>query len=152
VAVNGLTTNANDIRLGGTLIQNTLITQGTFNMTYNLNSTGDFILEDNGFHLFGADASTQRIGVRTAAPTKMHHTDHGGVNVGATAMALFEYARAPGCARNGTNTNATSGYNAIEGIANYNGTAYIPAGVFGLATSQGAALAPTIAVRGATNE
>ena len=152
VAVNGLTTNANDIRLGGTLIQNTLITQGTFNMTYNLNSTGDFILEDNGFHLFGADASTQRIGVRTAAPTNMFHMTNGGVNVGATSMALFENAGAAGVALNGTNTNATSGYNAIEGITNYNGTAYIPAGVFGLAIYQGAALAPTIGVRGATNE
>lgn len=52
VAVNGLTTNANDIRLGGTLIQNTVVTQGTFAMDYNLNSTGDFTVQDNGTDIF----------------------------------------------------------------------------------------------------
>ena len=48
VATNGLTDNANDIRLGGTLVQNTTITQGTNSMNFNLNSSGDFNLMDNG--------------------------------------------------------------------------------------------------------
>jgi len=47
-ASNGLTDYANDIRLGGTLIQATTITQGTNQMTFNLNSTGDFNVQDNG--------------------------------------------------------------------------------------------------------
>ncbi|MCP4442083.1 MAG: tail fiber domain-containing protein [Aureispira sp.] len=52
VAINGLTDNANDIRLGGTLIQNTAITQGIYNMDFNLNSTGDFAIQDNGTDRF----------------------------------------------------------------------------------------------------
>ncbi len=46
VATNGLTDNANDIVLGGTLTQATTITQGTNNMTFNMNGTGDFALTD----------------------------------------------------------------------------------------------------------
>ena len=52
VATNGLTDNANDVRLGGTLIQATTITQGTNNMTFNLNNTGDFHIQDNGTNHF----------------------------------------------------------------------------------------------------
>jgi len=52
VATNGLTDNANDIRLGGTLIQATTITQGTNSMTFNLNSTGDFVIQDAGVNHF----------------------------------------------------------------------------------------------------
>lgn len=52
VALNGLTTSANDIRLGGTLVQATTITQGANNMVFNLNSTGDFHVQDNGTNHF----------------------------------------------------------------------------------------------------
>ena len=48
VATNGLTDNANDVRLGGVLIQNTTITQGNFGMNYNMNGTGDFQIQDAG--------------------------------------------------------------------------------------------------------
>lgn len=48
VATNGLTDNANDVRLGGTLIQPTTITAGTNNMDINLNSSGDFRVMDGG--------------------------------------------------------------------------------------------------------
>ncbi len=152
VAVNGLTTNVDDIRLGGALIENTTITQGAFNMVYNVNGNGDFIIDDNGFSLFNVDASTQRIGIRNAAPANLFHMTNGGTVVGGTSMALFENTGVSGVALNGTNTNATSGYNAIEGITYYSGTGFIPAGVLGLAMYQGAASAPTIGVRGATNE
>jgi hypothetical protein len=88
VGTNGLNTNANDIRLGGTLIQATTITQGANNMTFNLNNTGDFIVQDNGVTQFMVqdngdvradnatlyvDASTDRIGIGTTAPgDKLH--------------------------------------------------------------------------------
>jgi len=52
VATNGLTDTANDIRLGGTLIQNTTINQGIYGMTYNLNSIGDFTIQDAGVSHF----------------------------------------------------------------------------------------------------
>jgi len=48
VGLNGLTTSANDIRLGGSLVQATTITQGTNNMTINMDGTGDFNVQRNG--------------------------------------------------------------------------------------------------------
>ena len=47
-ATNGLTTTANDIRWGGTLIQDTNINYGNFDTRFNLNGLGDFIIQDNG--------------------------------------------------------------------------------------------------------
>ncbi len=52
VATNGLTTNADDIRLGGTLVQVTNINQGVYDMIYNLNDTGSFHIQDNGTNHF----------------------------------------------------------------------------------------------------
>jgi hypothetical protein len=51
---NGLYYNAgaDRIRLGGALVENTLITQGVFGMTYNLSSTGDFTVQDAGVSTF----------------------------------------------------------------------------------------------------
>lgn len=229
LAVNGLSTNANDIRLGGTLIQGTNITQGAFNMTYNLNGTGDFHIADNGnnrfsvldngrttvgginnagqfnvtgnsyfsddirlrdgavnggdilvriydsaddgivdiyennaynirlhgngasifneqgiatndfriesntqANMFFIDAGTDEIGIRTAAPTSMLQMTNGGVNVGANAMASFDNGSIDGVAVDGYNTNALNTFNAVEGVTSYNGTAFIPTGVFGL--------------------
>lgn len=48
VATNGLTDAANDVRLGGTLVQNTTITQGSYTMDFNLNGTGDMRVMDGG--------------------------------------------------------------------------------------------------------
>lgn len=88
VAINGLTDNANDVRLGGALVQATTITQGVNNMTYNLNNTGDFIVQDNGTDQFVVqdngdvradnntmyvDASTNRVGIGTTAPGEKLH-------------------------------------------------------------------------------
>lgn len=49
VATNGLTDNANDIRLGGNLVQATTITSGNGQpLTINLAGDGDFRVQDNG--------------------------------------------------------------------------------------------------------
>ncbi|MCT4580270.1 MAG: hypothetical protein N4A35_02545 [Flavobacteriales bacterium] len=67
-ANNGITVNAgaDRIQLGGALVQNTTITNGNFGMTFNLNGTGDFTVQDagvshfqvadNGLTFFGDDA------------------------------------------------------------------------------------------------
>lgn len=115
------------------------------------NNAIDFRMYSNGLERMTIE-SNGYIGIRTATPGNLLHMTNGGVVIGGTAMSFFENASVSGVALNGTNTNATSGYNAIEGINNYNGTAFIPAGVFGLALYQGAALAPTIGVRGHSNE
>jgi hypothetical protein len=230
VAVNGLTTNPDDIRLGGPLIQGTTITQGAFSMTHNLNGTGDFYVADNGVNRFAVldngrttvggvnnagqfnvtgnsyfsddihlrdgavnggdilvriydladdgivdiyengaynirlhgngpsifneqgigsndfriesntqanmffiDAGTDEIGIRTATPANMLQMVNGGVNVGANAMASFDNDGAEGVPISGYNTDAANGYNGIEGIVTYSGTAFNAAGVFGLA-------------------
>ena len=53
-AYNGLYFNgaAQRIRLGGPLVEVTTITHGTNAMTFNLNSTGDFNVQDNGLTRF----------------------------------------------------------------------------------------------------
>ncbi|NQX97424.1 MAG: hypothetical protein HRT73_06035, partial [Flavobacteriales bacterium] len=51
---NGLyyNTGANRVRLGGSLVENTTITQGARQMTFNLNGTGDFNIQDAGVGMF----------------------------------------------------------------------------------------------------
>jgi hypothetical protein len=53
-ADNGLNVNAgaDRIRLGGPLVENTTITNGAFGMIYNLNGTGDFLIQDLGVNRF----------------------------------------------------------------------------------------------------
>ena len=69
IAQNGLSTNANDVVLGGVLTQATTITQGTNNLTFNLNNSGDFNIEGNSEpNLFYADGGNDRIGVLTNTP------------------------------------------------------------------------------------
>jgi hypothetical protein len=71
VASNGLNVNASDasVRLGGSLIENTTITQGNFNMTYDLNATGDFKVETTAdSNMLLVDAGLSRVGIGTATP------------------------------------------------------------------------------------
>lgn len=51
-ASNGLTLSANDVQLGGVLSQNTTVTQGNNTLTWNLNGSGDFVIQDNGVNHF----------------------------------------------------------------------------------------------------
>jgi len=125
-------------------------TESVFN---DLGNNYDFRIEsDLESNIFFVDAGANRIGIKTNVPTNMLHMTNGGVTVGGTSMAFFENTSVSGVPLNGTNNNVTSGYNAIEGITYYNGTTYIPAGVFGLAIYNGTNNSPTIGVRGATNE
>ena len=69
-AINGLTIGQDDIKLGGSLIETTEIRQGAFNMNYNLNSTGDFNVQDDGVTHFQVkhDGQTHFGGI-----TNWHH-------------------------------------------------------------------------------
>ncbi len=230
-ADNGLYVNAgaDRIRLGGALVESTTISQGVNNLTYNLDGTGDFLIQDNGTSRFGVldngrttigsvnnagqfnvtgnsyfsddirlrdgavnagdilvriydsaddgiidiyennainhrihgngvtvfneqgnnnadvriesdtqanmffvDAGTNEIGIRTNNPASMLQMTNGGVNVGANSMASFLNEGTNGVAIDGNNSNTSNTYNAIEGITSYNGSAFIPSGVFGL--------------------
>ena len=63
---------------------------------------------------------------------------------------LFDNAGTSGVSVSGYNTSTTNGYNAIEGIVNYSGTAFNSAGVFGLAINN-ALTNSAIGVRGTIN-
>ena len=71
-ANNGLTETINNIQLGGTLIQNTVISPSTFNMDINLNNTGDFSIQDNGTDVLFVEDSGE-IGIGTNAPAYPLH-------------------------------------------------------------------------------
>jgi len=67
-ADNGLYVNAgaDRIRMGGALVEATTITQGGFNMVYNLNGTGDFHIQDAGVnHLSVTDDGRTTFGEDT---------------------------------------------------------------------------------------
>jgi len=116
-----------------------------------LSNDYDFRVESNNqANQFFVNAGNDRIGIRTGAPTNMLHMTNGGVNVGATAMANFQNQGAAGVALSGRNSSTTSGYNAIEGITDYSGNTFTPAGVFGLAIS-GTLTHRAIGVRGVAN-
>ena len=116
-------------------------------------AAADFRIESSGqANMFFIDAGTDEIGIRTNAPGNMFHMTNGGVNVGGNSMANFENLGASGVALGARNTSTTSGYNAAEFITDYANTAFLTAGVMGLAIYQGGVNAPTIGVRAATNE
>ncbi|WP_340075627.1 hypothetical protein [Leptobacterium sp. I13] len=66
---NGLNIASDQIRLGGSLVANTTITQGANNMIFNLNSTGDFNIQDNGTSAFYV-RDNGRVGIGTTAPSQ----------------------------------------------------------------------------------
>lgn len=75
LAINGLNLDAatDRIQLGGDLIKNTTVTQGIYNMIYDLDSTGLFEIKDNGSTFFHAN-DEGKIGIGTAAPIEQLHT------------------------------------------------------------------------------
>ena len=82
VGINGITTNANDFRLGGSLTQNTIINQETRSFDINLNSTGDFAIQDNGTDVFFVEDSGE-IGLGTSTPIyPVHMVETGPYNRG----------------------------------------------------------------------
>ena len=115
------------------------------------NNAIDFRMYSNGVERMTLE-SNGNIGIRTVTPANMFQMTNGGAAVGATAMASYNNLGADGVSISGYNQGTANGYNGIEGITGYNGTGFIPAGVFGLGIYQGANLSPTIGVRGASNE
>ncbi|WP_456442040.1 tail fiber domain-containing protein [Psychroserpens sp.] len=80
VATNGLTTNANDIVLGGNLSQDTTITQGTNDLAFNLSNSGDFLVQDNGVDVL--EVRDNGI-IYFGTDTFWKDIDTGGTNIGA---------------------------------------------------------------------
>ncbi len=51
-ANNGISAAANNVSLGGGLVQNTTISHNNFSLMHNLNGTGDFVIQDLGLNHF----------------------------------------------------------------------------------------------------
>ncbi|OFX58243.1 MAG: hypothetical protein A2W97_12820 [Bacteroidetes bacterium GWE2_40_63] len=66
---NGITKTGTNVQLGGSLTQNTTITQGSFGMVHNLSGTGDFDVQDAGVSAFfvGDNGNT---GIGTNSPAQ----------------------------------------------------------------------------------
>jgi hypothetical protein len=75
-ASNGLTLSTSDVRLGGSLTQNTTVTQGAYNMTFNLSGNGDFDIQDNGTSAFFV-RDDGNVGISTNAPAQKLHVRNG---------------------------------------------------------------------------
>ncbi len=93
----------------------------------------DFRIESNALpNLFFLDASTNRIGINTNTPLYQMQIVNNG-NIGATTLFESTNSGTNGVALSGYNVGTSNAYNAIEGVTNYSGNAFIPAGVMGLA-------------------
>jgi len=67
-AGNGLTLSSTTFKFGGTLTEATTVTQAGYDMIFDMTSTGNFEVRDNGStFLFGDD--TGKLGIGTATPT-----------------------------------------------------------------------------------
>ncbi len=86
-ANNGLNVNAvaDELRLGGSLNQNTIITQGPYFMLTNLSGAGNFLIRDNNSPLFAA-MNTRRVGIGTETP--LYKFDVNGEIAGRAANAF----------------------------------------------------------------
>lgn len=69
-ASNGLTEVTNDIRLGGSLTQNTVVAQAAFTLDFTSTAVDGFSIDGT---TFSVDAANNRIGIGTAAPTTPLH-------------------------------------------------------------------------------
>jgi len=92
---NGLTLVSDDFQLGGTLIKNTTIAQGAWNMIYNLDGVGNFDIQDNGTSKFYVK-NDGMVGINTSSPTLQ--LTLGGANTvfGVDNTAIFQAKNSAG--------------------------------------------------------
>ena len=95
-ATNGITSTGNNVKLGGTLIENTLITQGANTLDFTTTAVDGFAVDGT---TFSVDGSNDRVGVGTALPEAKLEVN--------------------GAVKIGNNTG-----NAVVGMIRYNGTNY----------------------------
>ena len=78
-ATNGLSTISSSVGLGGTLTQNSTITQGFYDLEFNLNSSGSFIISDSGIDHFEMDGNGN---MYVGGDTYWRNSTTSGTNVG----------------------------------------------------------------------
>ena len=72
-ASNGLTLTSGDVKLGGTLIQNTTVTHAAFDMIHDLTGVGDFEVRKSGATDLFVSGINGNVGIGTAAPNAIFH-------------------------------------------------------------------------------
>ena len=73
---NGLRLNNDSLKLGGPLTENTAVTQGNYNMAYNLTGSGDFQVQDAGVTVFHVDDDGNTyIGASSSAGNELYIAD-----------------------------------------------------------------------------
>ena len=111
------------------------------------NTVSDFKFMTQGNSYLNGDGN---IGIRTTTPAYYLHMVNP-AEIGAATLAEFDNnSTSSGVSLTGYNTGTANGYNAIEGVTNYNGTTFASAGVFGLAINTTTSHFG-IGVRGASN-
>lgn len=83
---NGLSLNTDNVQLGGTLIQNTTVTQDNFGMIYDLTGTGHFEVRKSGATDVFVSGTDGNVGIGTAAPAVKLAINGAGTNVYATDL------------------------------------------------------------------
>jgi hypothetical protein len=84
----------------------------------------DFRIEsDTQTNMFFVDSGNSRIGIQNNSPSHQFHMTNGGLDVGATAMAVFYNHGANGVGLSGYNTGLTNGYSGVEGDTDGTGSA-----------------------------
>jgi len=119
----------NEVRMGGNLIENTTITQGSYNLNYNLNGSGDFEIQDNGQSAVIVE-NNGNVGIGNAAPSTFFHYQNSGIS--GSWQVRWENSNSDDGLMRVRNTNAGNGARVLMGVTNYNGTSLVATGVIGL--------------------
>ena len=119
-ASNGLTLTGNNITLGGSLTAATTVSQGNFNMTQNLNGTGDYFIQTASSNAFSV-LSDGKVGFNIAAPAyNMHvvNTTAGGGNKNSGIMIQNTNVGIGAATINFRNTSLPTAYAWYTGMNN----------------------------------
>lgn len=119
-ASNGLTLTGNNITLGGSLTAATTVSQGNFNMTQNLNGTGDYFIQTASSNAFSV-LSDGKVGFNIAAPAyNMHvvNTTAGGGNKNSGIMIQNTNVGIGAATINFKNTSLPTAYAWYTGMNN----------------------------------
>ena len=73
-AANGLFESGNQVRMGGSLIQTTTIDLSSYNLSFNLNSTGEFDVQDGATSVLFVQ-NDGKVGIRNNSPTYTRPND-----------------------------------------------------------------------------
>ncbi len=114
-----------------------MVEGGTDYVVFNENSTDiDFRIESNNqVNQFFVDGGSNRIGIRTNAPSSFFEMTNGGENVTTPSMARFTNTSNQGVGLVVNNSSAANQENGFVGITNYSGNTAFPSGVYGEASS-----------------